>query len=553
MDTINDWKKNLRYDIPAGLVVFLVALPLCLGIALASGAPLMSGIISGVVGGIVVGLLSHSNLSVSGPAAGLTSIVLASLTELKTYEIFLVAVAIAGVLQILFGLLKTGAIGNYVPSPVIKGMLAAIGIILILKQIPHALGYDADYEGDESFEQPDGSNTFSTIWFAIRTYRPAAIIITVITVAILMIWELKPLKKRLFFQLVPGALVAVLTGVMLNHYVFSGMSEGFVLDGNHLANIPVSAGVGDFFSNLSFPDFSSLGNFAVWKIALTIALVASLESLLSVEAVDKIDPDKKITSKDRELVAQGVGNTISALLGGLPITAVIVRSSANVNAGGKTRFSSVFHGALLLISVLFFAPWLNMIPLSALAGVLFFVGYKLTSPTVIKSVTQKGYMQYVPFFVTIAAILFTDLLIGIMIGIGVGMLFTIRTNMQKAVVFTRHNNNYLLRFRKDVYFLNIKSVKDILAKVPNNSSLLIDTSRANFIDPDIIELVEDFSCTAVAKGIDLEVIGSLSYVEEKVSYLKMCREEEKGKKNNKGKSAGQGTHVQGEQHVAQQV
>lgn len=553
MDTITDWKKNLRYDIPAGLVVFLVALPLCLGIALASGAPLMSGIISGVVGGIVVGILSNSNLSVSGPAAGLTSIVLASLTELKTYEIFLVAVAIAGVLQILFGLLKTGAIGDYVPSPVIKGMLAAIGIILILKQIPHALGYDADYEGDESFEQPDGSNTFSTIWFAIRTYRPAAIIITAVTVVILMIWELKPLKKRLFFQLVPGALVAVLTGVMLNHFIFTGMGEGFALDGNHLANIPVSAGVSDFFGSLSFPDFSSLGNFAVWKIALTIALVASLESLLSVEAVDKIDPDKKITSKDRELVAQGVGNTISALLGGLPITAVIVRSSANVNAGGKTRFSAIFHGALLLISVLFAAPWLNMIPLSALAGVLFFVGYKLTSPAVIKSVTKKGYLQYVPFFVTIIAILFTDLLIGIMIGIGVGMLFTIRTNMQKAVVFTSHNDNYLLRFRKDVYFLNIKSVKDILAKVPNNSSLLIDTSRANFIDPDIIELIEDFSCTAVAKGIELEVIGSLSYVQDKVTYLKMNRDQERGNKSGKSKTSGRGAHVQGEQQIGQNV
>lgn len=553
MDTMNDWKKNLRYDIPAGLVVFLVALPLCLGIALASGAPLMSDIIAGIVGGIVVGSLSHSNLSVSGPAAGLTSIVLASLAELKTYEVFLVAVAIAGVLQILFGLLKTGAIGNYVPSPVIKGMLAAIGVILILKQIPHALGYDADYEGDESFEQPDGTNTFSTIWFAIRTYRPAAIIITAVTVAILIVWELKPLKKLLFFQLVPGALIAVLSGVMINNLVFTGMGDGFVLDGNHLANIPKSAGIGGFFSSLSFPDFSGLGNFAVWKVAITIALVASLESLLSVEAVDKIDPDKKITSKDRELVAQGVGNTVSAFLGGLPITAVIVRSSANVNAGGKTRFSAIFHGALLLISVLFFAPWLNMIPLSALAGVLFFVGYKLTSPTVIKSVTQKGYMQYVPFFVTIAAILFTDLLVGILIGIGVGMLFTIRTNMQKAVVFTRHNNNYLLRFRKDVYFLNIKNVKDILAKVPNNSNLLIDTSRANFIDPDIIELIEDFSCTAVAKGIGLEVVGSLSYVEEKASYLKMCREQEKGNKNTKNTTVGRGTPVQGEQHIAQKI
>lgn len=501
--------KNLKNDLPAALVVFLVALPLCMGIALASKAPLMSGIIAGIVGGVVVGFLSKSSLSVSGPAAGLTAIVVSSLDELKTFEIFLVAVLIAGVFQLILGFLKAGAIGNYVPSPVIKGMLAAIGIILILKQIPHALGYDADYEGDESFSQPDGSNTFSTIWFALRTFRPAAGIITVLSVALMVIWELKPLKKLVFFQIVPGALVAVIASVALNYYWFPSLGEKFALEGNHLAKIPVTGSLSTFGNNLHFPDFSQIGNLAVWQIAITIALIASLESLLSVEAIDKIDPEKKITPKNQELKAQGAGNIISALLGGLPVTAVIVRSSANLNAGGKTKLSAVLHGVLLLVCVVFISPVLNLIPLSSLAGILFFVGFKLTSPDIFKSVSKNGRSQFIPFLVTIVAILFTDLLYGIIIGIMVGLFYTIKSNKRPLVSFTEHNNNYLIRFTKDIPFLYVKNVKDCLTKIPDNSHLLIDVSKAKFIDPDVAELIEDFLSVAHKRNIEIELVGQL--------------------------------------------
>lgn len=508
----NYWDFDIKKDVPAGIVVFLVALPLCLGIALASGAPLMSGIIAGIVGGVVIGSLSGSKLSVSGPAAGLTTIVISSLEELKTYEVFLIAVLIAGVIQVILGFIKAGSVGNYVPSPVIKGMLAAIGIILILKQIPHALGYDADYEGDESYEQPDGGNTFTTIWAAVQTFRPAAAIITAVTVLLLVVWELKPLKKKLFFQVVPGALIAVLAGVALNTLVFPTLGEGFALKGNHLANIPHTGTFSSFANELKFPDFSAIYNPAVWRIGLIIALVASLESLLSVEAIDKLDPEKKITSKNRELKAQGVGNMVSALLGGMPVTSVIVRSSANVNSGGKTRFSAIFHGLLLFFCVLFITNWLNMIPLAALAGVLFFVGFKLTSPTIIKSVLKRGYIQFLPFAVTVFAILFTDLLTGVIIGLLVGAVIIIRTNVQKAVSFVYHDNNYLIRFNKDVFFLNIKAVKDALAKVPDNCQVLIDSPKKGFIDPDIIELIQDFILTAPARGIGYELHGQLKYI-----------------------------------------
>lgn len=510
-----NWTKHLKNDIPASLVVFLVALPLCMGIALASNAPLMSGIIAGIVGGIVVGVFSGSNLSVSGPAAGLTAIVVSSLDKLPSYEVFLVGVVIAGVLQLIFGFFKAGAIGNYVPSPVIKGMLAAIGIILILKQIPHALGYDADYEGDVTFEQPDGGNTFSTIWFAIRTFRPAAAIITLITVGIMILWELKAIKRHLIFQIIPGPLVAVIGTVLINTYWFPRFGEGFALDGNHLANIPVTGSFASFADQLTFPDFSGLGNMAVLSVSITIALVASLESLLSVEAVDKIDPEKNITNKNTELKAQGAGNIISGLLGGLPVTAVIVRSSANVSAGGKTKASAILHGILLLTCVVFIAPVLNLIPLSALAGILFFIGYKLTSPKIIKSVASKGRSQLIPFIVTIVAILFTDLLSGIIVGLMIGLFFTIKANKRKAVTLTSHKNNYLLRFKSEVTFLNIKEVKDYLSYIPYNSELIIDASKVGFIDPDIVDVIEDFLAVASHKKINVELQGDLKHLQKK--------------------------------------
>jgi len=510
-----NWTKHLKTDIPASLVVFLVALPLCMGIALASNAPLMSGIIAGIVGGIVVGIVSNSNLSVSGPAAGLTAVVVVSIEKLGAYDIFLVAVLIAGMFQLILGFSKAGIIGNYVPSSVIKGMLAAIGIILILKQIPHALGYDADYEGDITFEQSDGSNTFSTIWFAIRTFRPAAAIITLITIAIMAIWELKPLKSRLLFQIIPGPLVAVVASILINSFWFPQLSTSFALEGNHLAKIPITGSFNAFADNLMFPDFSAIGNFSVWQIGITVALIASLESLLSVEAMDKIDPEKHITNKDTELKAQGLGNMVSALFGGLPVTAVIVRSSANLSAGGRTKTSTVLHGILLLVCVIFIAPWLNLIPLAALAGILFFVGFKLTSPNIFKSVAKKGRTQLIPFLVTIIAILFTDLLSGIIVGIMIGLFFTIRSNKQKTVSLTTHGDNYLLRFKHNVTFLNIKEVKDCLSIIPYNCELIIDTSKAGFIDPDIIEMLEDFIGTTAHKNINVELEGSLEHLKNK--------------------------------------
>lgn len=505
-----NWRNHLKNDIPASLVVFLVALPLCIGIALASNAPLMSGIISGIVGGIVVGVLSGSSLSVSGPAAGLTTVVVSSLEKLPSYEVFLVAVLIAGVIQLIFGFAKLGAVGNYVPSPVIKGMLAAIGIILILKQIPHALGYDADYEGDSAFEQHDGKNTFSTILFALRTFNsPAAPIITLLTLGILMLWETKTFKKHTIFQIIPGALVSVITAVFLNTYLFPSLGEGFALTGNHLANIPETGSFTKFAHELKTPDLKGFSSAEVWSVSVTIALVASLASLLSVEAVDKLDPDKNITNKNTELKAQGAGNVISALLGGLPITAVIIRSSANVNAGAKTKLSAILHGILLLVCVVFIAPILNLIPLSTLAGILFFIGYKLTSPKIIKSVARKGRMQLIPFFITIIAILVTNLLSGIIVGLMVGLFFTIKANKVKAVTLTADGNNYLLRFRRDVTFLNIKEVKDYLAYLPHNSSVILDAEHTGFIDPDVVEQVYEFYTVAPSKQIKLEIKGKL--------------------------------------------
>ncbi len=509
-----NWRKHLKNDIPASLVVFLVALPLCIGIALASNAPLMAGIISGIVGGIVVGVLSGSSLSVSGPAASLTTVVISSLEKLPSYEVFLVAVLIAGVIQLIFGFAKLGAVGNYVPSPVIKGMLAAIGIILILKQIPHALGYDSNYEGIESFKQPDGSNTFSTIWFALRTFRPAAGIITLITIGILMLWELKAFKKRMIFQIIPGALVAVITAVLLNTYWFPSLGEDFALAGNHLASIPKTGSFPKFADGLKSPDFSGFASAEVWSVSVTIALVASLASLLSVEAVDKLDPEKNITNKNTELKAQGVGNILSGLLGGLPITAVIIRSSANVNAGAKTKLSAIFHGILLLVCVIYIAPILNLIPLSSLAGILFFIGYKLTSPKIIKSIASKGRMQLIPFFITIFAILITDLLSGIIVGLMVGLFFTIKANKLKAVTLTVDGDNYLLRFRRDVTFLNIKEIKDYLSYIPVSSKIIIDAENTGFIDPDVVEQLHEFYTSAPSKGMKIVIKGKLKEILE---------------------------------------
>jgi MFS superfamily sulfate permease-like transporter len=492
--------SHIGANLSASIVVLLVALPLCLGIALASGAPLFSGIIAGVVGGIVVGLLSGSQLSVSGPAAGLTAIVAVAILKLQVYEAFLLAVVLAGVMQVALGYLKAGVIGDYIPNAVIKGMLAAIGLILIMKQFPHLVGYDANFEGDETFAQADQNNTFSAIYTALNTIKPAAAIIGLGSIILLSIWEKPFIKKNELLRFVPGPLVVVILAIIINGTIeqLSGIAS---IESTHLVSLPIAHSTTEFISFFTLPNFSFITNVQVWISAVTLAIVASLETLLGIEAVDKLDPLKRITPTNKELKAQGFGNIISGLIGGLPLTSVIVRSSANVSAGGKTKQATIFHGLLLLLCAALIPNLLNKIPLSALAGILIFTGYKLAKITLFKEFYQKGLNQFIPFCVTIIAILFTDLLIGISIGIAVSMIFIIRSNFKTAVLVVNDNNNYLIRFKKDVSFLNKPIIKSELELVPENANLVIDVARAEYIDKDVIDEVNSFLYHAHLKNI----------------------------------------------------
>lgn len=496
--------RNAAADFPAAVVVFLVALPLCLGIALGSNAPLFSGIIAGVVGGIVIGSLSGSSLSVSGPAAGLTAIVAVAIGKMPVYEAFILSVVLAGVLQIVFGFLRAGIIGDYVPNSVIRGMLAAIGIILILKQFPHLVGYDKNFSGDEAFFQLDRKNTFSELVYSLNYLSLGAIIIGGVSILILLAWDLPFFKKRSLFKYIPGPLVVVVVGTLIS-LGLEQLGGRLDLAPNHYVSLPVASDFKTFTGFFRFPDWSYLNNYHVWVTALTIALVASLETLLSIEAIDKLDPYNRSTPTDRELKAQGIGNLISGMLGGLPITSVIVRSSANLNAGAKTRLSTFFHGLLLLLSVLLIPGLLNTIPLSALAAILIMTGYKLAKPTLFKEFHSKGWDQFVPFVATIIAILLSDLLIGILIGIGVALFFLVRSNFRSAVMIVHDQNKYLLRFRKDVSFLNKPIVKDKLEAVPENAEVLIDLTRADFIDKDVIDVINEFMHHAHLKNIQVEI------------------------------------------------
>lgn len=498
--------NNLKSDLPAGLVVSLVALPLCLGIALASGAPAFSGVLAGIIGGLVVGVISGSQLSVSGPAAGLTVIVLNAIESLGAFEAFLLAVFLAGVIQFILGLLKAGVIGHFFPSSVIKGMLAAIGLILILKQIPHALGDDQDYEGDESFLQSDGENTFTEIALAFQNIDTGAIIISIVALAVLILWERPFMKKQRWTYIFPGALVAVVWGVVANSVLYSSYFPDLFLTGKHMVSLPVSDGYKEFFSFLTFPDFSRILDPQIYVSAFTIAIIASLETLLSLDAVDKLDPYKRIAPTNRELIAQGSGNMVSGLIGGLPLTAVIVRSTANVSSGGQTKVSAVFHGLLLAISVVFFPDILNMIPKAALAAVLLMVGYKLTNPSLYKSIYIKGKDQFLPFIITIIAIMLTDLLIGITVGIVVGVFFVIKVNLNKAITVKKQGDKeFIITLEKDVSFLNKAFLRRTLRDIPDGSHVIVDETESIFIDNDILETIEDFKSTAVNKAIIVEI------------------------------------------------
>lgn len=496
--------KTLGADLPASIVVFLVALPLCLGIALASNAPLFSGLIAGIVGGLVIGSLSGSQLSVSGPAAGLTAIVAAGILKLPSFETFLLSVVICGALQIVIGLLRAGFVADYVPSCVIKGMLAAIGLILILKQLPHLIGYDANFEGDEAFAQRNDENTFSGLANALKYITPAAVLIGSISLIFQFAWEKFVSGKKRWWKLVPAPLIVVLIGIGINEY-FKWKGSAYAIDPRHMVNIPVAHSTGEFISFFTLPDFSGFMNPQVWVVGLTLALVASLETLLSIEAIDDLDPYQRVTDKERELRAQGAGNMLSGLIGGLPITSVIVRSSANVNAGARSKLSAVIHGLLLLVCVAFIPALLNLIPKSALAAVLIFTGYKLAKPSLFKLYYKKGWDQFLPFVITVAAILLSDLLTGVLIGIGVGFIFVIRSNFRSAVMVVHDRNKYLFRLRKDVSFLNKPIIKNKLEEVPEDSFVLIDASRADYIDRDIVEVIDDFRRHAPLKNIRLEI------------------------------------------------
>jgi MFS superfamily sulfate permease-like transporter len=502
--------ENFKNDIPAGIVVFLVAVPLCLGIALASGAPLYSGMIAGMVGGIVVGSISNSQLSVSGPAAGLAAIVLVQIKEFGAFPTFLMAVVVAGVIQLIFGLLKGGTIGNYFPTSVIKGMLTAIGILIILKQIPHALGYDKVAEGDESFQQADGENTFSEIWVTVTQHiHWGSTLIALLGIAILILWE-KPFMKR--FKLIPGALVGVILSILINQFFISSGSP-LAIPQEDLVNVPVANDFNAFLGQFTLPDFSQITNTKIYLPALTLAIVASIETLLSIEAVDKLDPHRRRTNTNRELFAQGTGNVVSGLIGGLPITSVIVRSSANVAANGQTKVSTIFHGILILVCVALIPTILNKIPLSALAAVLLVTGYKLAKPSLFKQMWAAGKYQFIPFIVTVVAIIFTNnLLTGVGIGLAVAIFGLLRGNMKAPYFFHKevHNDTKAIKIElaQEVSFLNKASIKLTLDHLPANSKVIIDASNTVYIDYDVLDIIREFKAiNAPERDIDLVLTG----------------------------------------------
>jgi MFS superfamily sulfate permease-like transporter len=506
-------KKNLKRDLPASLVVFLVALPLCLGIALASGAPLFAGLISGIVGGIVVSSLSGSQLSVSGPAAGLTVIVLGAIAKLGAYETFLLAVVIAGFIQLILGLLKAGTIGNYFPSSVIEGMLAAIGLMLILKQLPHALGVDSDFLGDESFFQGNNENTFSAISSAMSHFTLGAIVISLLSVLVLIF-----LPKVPKLNAIPAPLAVVIIGIGLS-LLFK--QTDYALSPEQMVSIPVVKSISDFSSLFNLPDFSQIFNKDVWIVGGTIAIVASLETLLGIEAVDKIDPIKRVSPTNRELMAQGAGNMISGMIGGLPMTSVIVRSSANASSGARTKMSSFFHGCWLLLSLLFIPGIINMMPLACLAAILLVTGYKLTRIALFKHMYHKGWDQFVPFVVTIIAVLLTDLLKGVAVGMLVSIFYLLRTNMRNPFFYKIQEEgdkkHIRIKLAEEVSFLNKAAIQVLLNQIPKETNVVIDGSNSRYIDTDVLETIFNYKHNAYTKGI----IVTLDCIEKQYSIPKL--------------------------------
>lgn len=503
--------NQIKNDLPASIIVFFVALPLCLGIALASGAPLFAGIIAGIVGGIVVGFASGSPLGVSGPAAGLAVIVLTAIGTLGSWEVFLMAVVLSGIIQIILGYAKSGFIAYFFPSSVIKGMLTGIGLLIILKQIPHALGWDKDAIGDDAFFQADGQNTISEIFQAFNFLTPGAVLIGVTSLAILIFWDKVLMKKHKIFLLIQGPIVVVALGILMNYFYQNGILN-LTLSDKQLVSLPVPKTVEDFFNQFTFPNFTSILNPNVWGVAIVIAIVGSLETLLCVEATDKMDPERRITPTNRELKAQGLGNVISGLIGGLPITQVIVRSSANINFGAKTKLSSILHGFFLLISAITLAKLMNMIPLASLAAILLMVGYKLAKPALFKDMYKLGWEQFIPFTMTVIAILATDLLKGITVGILFGIFYTLRHSYRNSYHMKDKVKNedgqevHHIVLAQEVSFFNKASVIYALDTIPANSKVIIDFSKSKSVAYDVLEIVKDYEINAKTKNITVEKI-----------------------------------------------
>lgn len=501
-------RATVPSDLIAGMVVFLVALPLCLGVALASNAPLFSGLLAGIIGGLVVGVLSQSHTSVSGPAAGLTAVVAAQIAHLGSFETFLLAVMIGGLIQIGLGLARAGVLSAFVPSSVIKGLLAAIGVILILKQIPHVLGHDTDPEGEMSFSQPDHENTLSEILAMIGDLHRGAALIGLVSIALLVIWDRVPRLKK---SIVPAPLIVVLLGVGLAR-LFEHWGDEWLIEASHLVQVPVSSSVRDFLGFLKLPDFSQIGNPAVYTAGITIAIVASLETLLNLEAVDKLDRRQRSSPPSRELVAQGIGNVLAGLIGGLPVTSVIVRSSVNINAGGQTKLATIVHGLLLLVSVMFLSTSLNFIPLSCLAAILLVTGLKLASPALFRQMWNEGHFQFLPFILTVVSIVMTDLLIGILIGLAVSLAFILNSNLRRPLrtIVERHLGGDVLHVElaNQVSFLNRAALDKVFNSIPRGGHILLDGANTVYIDPDILSLIRDFKeQTAPIRGVQVSLRG----------------------------------------------
>ncbi|MFO0756596.1 MAG: SulP family inorganic anion transporter [Byssovorax sp.] len=494
---------NLRHDLPAGLVVFLVAVPLCLGIALASGAPALSGIIAGVVGGLVIPLISRSELSVSGPAAGLAAVVAMGIGKVGGFEAFALAVVLAGLFQIALGALRAGAIAHLFPSSVIQGMLTAIGLLLILKQVPHAIGYDRDNFASVAFRGDEGENTFSLVYHAFASIHPGALLLTATCIPLLILWEKNQTLKRI--SLLPGPLVAVLVGLVAEVAFRSSASLAF--GGKHLVQIPVSGENGSIVSALRFPSWSSITHGEVWILAVTLAVVASLETLLNVEAVDKLDPYHRKSPPNRELVAQGVANTLSGLIGGLPVTSVVVRSTAAVSAGARTRVAAFTHGALLLVATLVAASVLNRVPLACLAAILLMTGYKLAKPSIFKAAYHAGPSFFVPFAGTVVAILLTDLLKGTAIGLGLGLAFALYRVIESTFHIEKDGRTLRIYIHGHAHFFSRGRLLRALEHAAEGTRVIVEAAPGAFIDRDVLQTIEGFMKTARSRTIEVEVRG----------------------------------------------